>query len=92
MSIHISNKEAEAEAIRIAEAFVEASIASGSSWDWECVGAQPDALSPGYRQRKTVIKWSVIIRWIPEGGGVIDGYGILKVNIETKEAQWFESP
>lgn len=92
MSMHISKMEAEAEAIRIAEAFVSASIDEGSPWGWECIGARPDVLSPGYRRRKTVIKWNVLVRWIPEGGGILDGDGIVKVDIETKETSWMETP
>jgi hypothetical protein len=90
--MHISKKEAEAEAMRIAEAFVAASVPDGSPWAWECVGARPDLLSPDHKQRKTVVKWSVNVRWILEGGGVFDGDGIVLVNIETKEAQWMQSP
>lgn len=92
MSMHISKEEAEAEAMRIAKAFVAASIPVGSPWAWECIGALPDVLSPGYKRRKTVIKWTAIVRWIPEGGGILDGESIVKVNIETKEAGWMESP
>lgn len=88
MSMHISKLEAEAEAIRIAQAFVAASIQEGSPWSWECICARPDDLSPGYRRRKTVIKWNVIVRWIPERGGGFDGDGIVEVDIETKEAKW----
>jgi hypothetical protein len=92
MSLHISKKEAEAEAMRIAKVFVAASIPEGSLWAWECVGARPDSLSPSYMRRKTVIKWSVSIRWIPEGGGILDGDSIVQVNIETKEAWWMQTP
>ena len=90
MSMHISKREAEEEAIRIAEAFVSANIPEGSSWDWECGGAGPDILSPGHRRRKTVVKWIVGVRWIPKGGGVFDGGSMVKVDIETKEARWAE--
>jgi hypothetical protein len=92
MSMHISKMEAEAEAIRIAEAFVSASIHGGSPQGWECIGARPDVLSPDYTRRKSVIKWNVIVRWIPEGGGIFDGDGIIKVDIDTKEARWMETP
>jgi hypothetical protein len=89
--MHISKKEAGEEALRIAEAFVAASIPEGSPWAWECVGALPDELSPDYKRRKSVIKWNVIVRWIPQGGGILDGDGIVQVNIETKEALWMQS-
>ena len=90
--MHISKKEAHAEAIRIAETFLAANIPEGSSWDWKCLDALPDVLGGSHKHRKTVIKWIVCVRWIPKGGGVFDGDGIVKVDIETKQARWVESP
>jgi hypothetical protein len=88
VSMRISKREAEQEAIRIAEAFVLANIPEGSSWDWECGSAGPDVLSPAYGRRKPTVKWILGVRWIPKEGGVFDGGGMVRVDIETKEASW----
>jgi hypothetical protein len=57
-----------------------------------CGGARPAVLAPGSKRRKTVIKWTVTVRWIPEGGGVCDGDGVVEVDILTKEARWKGPP
>lgn len=88
--MHISKKEAEAEAMQIADAFVAANCPEESPWRWTCLGARPDIISSGYKRRKTVIKWSVTVQWIPMDGSVMDGPSIVCVNIESKEARWME--
>ncbi len=88
MSLHISKRDAEAEAICVAEAFVAAEVPEDGPRSWRCGPAMPDVRASGYKLRRTVIKWSVGVRWIPEDGVVLDGDGVVLVNIETGEARW----
>ena len=82
--MRFSEREAEAEAIRIAKEFV----AVNGGAEWSCVGARPDDLAPGYKRRKDVIKWGVLFdRSI--GGAVVDGPAVVLVDIGTGEAAFF---
>jgi hypothetical protein len=64
-SMHVSKKEAESEAMQIAQAFIAASTPESRG---DCIAARPDILSPGYKRRKGIIKWSVTVRWTSEDG------------------------
>jgi hypothetical protein len=66
-------EEAEAEARRIAEAFVKSEVRDGGRWSMECGQPEPDQEAPGFDRRKRVIRWRVFVRPIPKDGSVIDG-------------------
>lgn len=86
MAARIGKREAEVEALRLANGFVAASLSVDSPWLWECGPAHP---CPGLNGRKNFLKWTVSVRWIPKGGGVVDGGspGVL-VDLETNQASF----
>lgn len=36
--------------------------------------------------------WRILVRWIPPGGGVFDGPGVIVVDITQKNARFWETP
>ncbi|MDG3007279.1 hypothetical protein [Paludisphaera mucosa] len=82
--MRFSKGRAEVEAVRLAKGFVAANGGAG----WTCIGARPDALSPGYKKRKNIIKWSVVFDRSTDGA-VVDGPTIVRVDIETGAADFF---
>ena len=87
----MSNRAAREKAIRLAENFLTSLDHKG--WLWSCQDAQPDTLSMNNKQRKTYIKWKVIIVWsLPsettESRSTFDGPSVLQVDIAANEVQW----
>jgi hypothetical protein len=81
--------EAEAEALRIATAFLAAKVRSPDDWSRECATPSPDESIEGFDRRKPIVRWTVWVRPKPPDGCSIDGGGgFLVVDIETKEARW----
>jgi hypothetical protein len=83
--MRFSAGEAEAEAVRLAKTFVAAS----GGINWTCAGAKPDELTPGWRRRKNVIKWTVVFDRLI-GDAHVDGPAVVRVDIETGEATYLE--
>ena len=87
----MSNRAAREKAIHLAEDFLTNLDHNG--WGWSCQDAQPDTLSMNNKQRKTYIKWNVIIVWsLPsettESRIPVDGPSVLQVDIAANEVQW----
>ena len=84
-TVHISKRDAEAEAVRLAEAFLMAEWPDGARSKYEFRGARADDTEPGYRDCKTVIKYTVVFGRIGWDGGE----AMIRVNIRTQEAGWW---
>ncbi len=80
--MRIRDQEAEIKALALAESFLSSNDLKG--WDWKCVEANPDLRSDDNKDRKTYIKWSVIVEY-SKGGNFLDGPGVVLVNIQSKE-------
>jgi hypothetical protein len=86
--MHISKRDAEAEALRIAEEFLAADTDPGDPMTYECLAPHPNVREPGYKLRKTVIKWCVTVSRTLQDGTIIDGPIVVLVDIQTKEARF----
>jgi hypothetical protein len=80
--MHFSNAEAEEKALALANSFLSSRSTQG--WAWKCVGAKPDLAAENNRDRKIYIKWSVLVEW-SKNGSILDGSGIVLVDIEKEE-------
>ena len=81
----ISKQEAEAEALRIATAFVASEFPD--TWHWKCTDPQPDG-APSNRRRKPVVMWRVVVMSLHEDGSDAHGRSTVLVNLETKKTRW----
>jgi hypothetical protein len=80
--MRMSNKEAAKTALALAESFLASQTSRG--WEWKCVEAKPDRLASDNKDRKIYVKWSVIVEY-SKGGNLLDGPGIVLVDIRKKE-------
>ena len=67
--MRIDKEAARAEALEIAIAFLTAGLSGDGRWRCEYGPATP---WPGPGGRKTFLKWTEAVRWIPVEGGVFD--------------------
>jgi hypothetical protein len=81
--IRLSKREAELEAIRIAEEYL---AARGGAFERICLAARPDTQETGYKRRKNVIKWVVLFERLIDGQPV-DGPNIVMVDLDTRQAE-----
>ncbi len=84
--MHISKVGAEAEALRIATAFFTANVPLDSPFFGE-IHVSPATYAPGYKRRKTIIKWNGWLFPKEDCGYDVTG-GSIEVNIETQEVKW----
>jgi len=84
--MNLSNKEAEEKAISLAEQFLASH--NNLKWDWKCIAAKPDLIDVDNKERKTFTKWSVIVEW-SQNGSIVDGPGVVLVNISSDECEFF---
>ena len=82
--MRLSKRQAEEEAIHIAKAFV----CQHGNAQWPCGGAKPDIYATDYKRRKNIVRWFVLFD-TSVGDVISDGPVIVKVNIETGEAEFF---
>ncbi|MDO5693441.1 MAG: hypothetical protein Q4G70_13370 [Pseudomonadota bacterium] len=83
--MRIGNPEAKAKALALAESFLASRNQKG--WDWKCIEANPDPLSPRCNNRKTHAKWSVIVEY-SKNGSVLDGPGVILVDLQSGECRF----
>jgi len=82
----ISNAGAQKQAIELAEAFLSSKEFHG--YTWKCVEARPDLMAGDIKHRKAYVKWAVVVDY-SRNGAVIDGPGIILVDILKKECRFF---
>lgn len=87
-SIRLSKSEAAQRALDLARAHVASVDARG--WSWECGAASPDPINPDCRGRKTPRRWVVPVQWSKDSA-ILDGPGIILVDVETGDAQLQET-
>ncbi len=84
--------ENQAEALRLAEAFIASRRLSTWVCDYYCNSPEPATESPGFDRRRPVVKWIVWVKPGPPEGGVIDGGDSwLLVDLENQEVSWLDS-
>ena len=89
-TMHISKRDAEAEAVRIAEAFLTAERPDSTRARYELFSVSPDLDETGARDRKTIIKYTVVFRHgVPDGPYMDGGEAMVRVNIKAREARWW---
>ena len=76
--MHISNKQEEAQELELAQTYLQGKYARG--YNWKCVSASPDLMSPQNKDRKIYTKCSVLVEY-STNGAVLDGTGVLLVDI-----------
>jgi hypothetical protein len=82
----MSNKQAETRALDLAAAYLQTNDARG--YDWKCLSASPDLMSPKNMDRKMYTKWSVLVEY-SRNGAVLDGPGVLLVDIAAGSCKLF---
>ena len=83
--MRLSKGEAKQRAIELAEECLRFRNEK-PEWSWQCVDAHPDHFASDNKERKTFAKWSVIVEW-RHRGNVVDGPGIIKVDIRNGTAE-----
>ena len=88
--MRISNTEAKARAIRLAENLLAAQPEK-PGWSYRCIDAVPDEMATDPRNGKTWVNWSVVVDW-SLNNSVVDGPAIVRVNVLTESAHFEPSP
>ena len=78
----LSNEEASKKALALAESYLSSQNSRGL--EWKCVEAKPDLSASDNKDRKTYVKWSVIVEYT-KNGSLLDGPGIVLVDIRKEE-------
>lgn len=80
----LSKRQAEEKAVRMAKAFVS----QHGGAQWTCGGAKPDINATEYKRRRDLARWTVIFD-ASVGGVISNGRLVVKVNLESGEAEFF---
>ena len=87
--MHISKRDAEAEAVRIAEAFLATEWPEPIRFQYKLGWVSPNLAEAGSRDRKTIIKYTVVFLLdLPDGCKMDGGEAMIRVDIKKREARW----
>ena len=88
--MHISKRDAEAEAIRLSQEFLARELSEATRLRYSLWRVHPELHEPGSRDRKTIIRYTVIFRrTAPDEQAWDGGEAMIRVDIKTRESRWW---
>jgi hypothetical protein len=87
--VRISPKQGQDLAIKLAQEFMSSHDTKG--WEWKLLSASPDRFTSNNKDRKLFTRYSVLVEYSKKGA-VLDGPGVILVDIAKRQCRFFESP